>query len=223
MSIEALASAWARTENAPHGSLVVVSNEISGRLRGGTPWTLTGDDALMVAMIVRPSLPPLKEALLWLAASLGTAEALEVTTGDDHSIVWPDRVIAATEASEGETGGFTNVLVQLGPGRIEHSVFAVRAVRPAPDVDGDRLIDALADRLAAASRLLDEDQLLMIETFTERCSIIDQSVRVELLPRGTARGRAVAIDPDGFLVLESPTGMLERIAPATLRSLSPAD
>ena len=54
MSVEALASAWARTENAPDGAVVVADSEISGRLRGGTPWRAAGDDALIMAMVIRP-------------------------------------------------------------------------------------------------------------------------------------------------------------------------
>lgn len=222
MSIEALASAWARTENAAHGSMVVVSNEISGRLRGGTPWTAAATDALMIGMVIRPSLPPMKEPLLWLAASVGTAEALEETTGNEHSIIWPDQVVAGTSPTAA-TVSFTNVLVQLGPGRIEHGVFAIRVVLPKRTIDRDELTQTLRDRLEAACRLLDDDQHMMIDAFTERCSIINRQVRAELLPRGTTRGRAAAIDPDGFLVLESPTAMLERIAPAALRSLKPAE
>jgi len=52
---------------------------------------------------------------------------------------------------------------------------------------------------------------------------MDELVLAKLLPRGEARGRSTAVDSDGFLVLESTTGMLERIAPASLRTLDLAN
>ena len=216
MSVDVLASAWARTEDAADGALVVVDDEISGRLRGGTPWRLGGDDALMLALVVRPTLPPLQEALLWLPASLGAAEALSEVSGIEHSVVWPDQVSSVDSESPRCS---TNVLVQLGPGRIEHAVIAIRVDLRQTDLNKEELVRALSARVLEAVRQLEADRLAFVDRFTNRCSIIGQRVTAERMPRGQARGRATAIDPDGFLVLESPTGMLERVAPATLRSL----
>ena len=98
MSVEALASAWARTEGAPAGSVVVAETEVSGRLRGGVPWTLGGVDALSMAIVVRPNIAPMKEALLWTAATLAAAEALTTATGTEHGVVWPDRIAASAAA-----------------------------------------------------------------------------------------------------------------------------
>ena len=117
MSVEALAAAWARTEGASAGSVVVAEREVSGRLRGGVPWTLGGVDALSMAIVVRPDIAPMQEALLWTAAALAVAEALTTATGTEHGVVWPDRVAASATA---EHACFLNVLVQLRPGAIDH-------------------------------------------------------------------------------------------------------
>jgi BirA family biotin operon repressor/biotin-[acetyl-CoA-carboxylase] ligase len=220
MSVEALASAWARTENAPDGSIVVADSEISGRLRGGTPWRVASDDALIMAMVIRPTIDPLQEALLWLVASLGTANALVNVTDYDHTIRWPDTVIR----SDGDAvQSLINVTTQLGPGRVEHAVLAVRTHLGGLDVDRGRLLGALAQQLQATTRLVENDPLALLEAFNDRCSGMKRRARASLLPRGEARGRVTAVDKDGFLVLESSTGMLERIAPASLRSLEFVD
>jgi len=154
MSVEALASAWARTEDAPDGSIVVADSEISGRLRC-----------------------------------------------------------------------VVNVTTQLGPGRVEHSVLAVRThlggleIANGPADTKAQLLAALEEQLQAATRLIEHDPLALLEAFNDRCVAMNRRVLVSLLPRGEARGRATAVDKDGFLVLESSTGMLERIAPASLRSI----
>ena len=221
MSVEALASAWARTENAPDGAIVVADSEISGRLRGGTPWRPTGDNALIMAMVIRPSIDPLQEALLWLVGSLGAAEALTGATGTVHTAVWPDTVVR--RGGEDAASASVNVALQLGPGRVDHAVLAVRADLDGLDGGKDQLLASLEEKLLAATRLLESDFLALLDEFNDQCAAISRRALVSLLPRGEARGRVTAVDKDGFLVLESSTGMLERIAPASLRSLELVD
>ena len=217
MSLEALASAWARQEKAPSGSTLVVANEVSGRLRGGVPWTVGEPNGLMMAVVVRPVIEPLQESLLWLVVTLAAQRALE-SVGSDVGIEWPDRVIR----SGSQDGGAANVTVQLGPGKIEHAVLAVRMDLPSLGVDvsrRQRLIDSVQTEIQIALRTLESDPVDLIDAFTQRWTAIGQFLSVSLLPRGSMRGKAVAIDPNGDLVLESATGMLERVMPANLRDL----
>lgn len=227
MSVEALASSWARRENAPDGAVVVLHNEVSGRLRGGAPWTVSGTDSLLIAMVVRPDIDPLQEALLWLPASMAAADCLSGLTDDPQAMLWPDRVV---DPHSSAIWGFCNVMVQLGPGRVDHAVFSLRVDlarlsrgdRPDPGalhVDVDSVIESYVSSARRAVRQLQDDPQQLLNSYTDRCALIGERVRVELLPRGEARGRAAAVDTDGFLVLESPTGMLERVAPATLKSV----
>lgn len=222
MSVEALASSWARQEQAPDGAVVVLDNEVSGRLRGGERWTLGGDDGFMMAMVSRPDIDPLQEALLWLPASLAAADCLAAFTGTDHVVLWPDRVVSQDQ--EGRRCA-VNVVVQLGPGRVEHAVFATRFdLRHLSNPEREQLdVDAFASRYVAAAQgyvvLLSNDTETLLAEYADRCAQMSERVRVELLPRGEARGNVAAVDRDGFLVLESPTGMLERVAPASLRSI----
>lgn len=225
MSVEALASAWARTENAPSAAVVVAETEVSGRLRGGTPWTLGGTEALSMAVVLRPKIAPMQEALLWVAATFGAAEAITQSTTTDYGIVWPDRV---TRSLQEPPSCFVNVVVQLRPGAIDHAVVSVRADLRALRIDTIEpgrtdLINTISEAVANAVALLEHDPVPLLAAFTDKNLVTDEYVQAALLPRGAARGRAIAVDGDGFLVLESQTGMLERIAPASLRSLEVAD
>ena len=113
--------------------------------------------------------------------------------------------------------------MQLGPGRIEHAVLAIRTHLDGLEVTKGQLQAALVQHLLAATRLAESDALALLETFNDRCAAMNRRALVSLLPRGEARGRVTAVDADGFLVLESSTGMLERIAPASLRALEFVD
>ena len=219
MSVDALAAAWARQEAAPAGSVVTVATEISGRRRGGIPWKIGAPNGLMMAMVTRPRIAPRQEALLWLAVTLAAAKAIKTVTGQPRPVLWPDLV--------GEAGGepvcFTNVGVQLGPDRIEHAVLSVRVdLTQAKVDDSERLLTELIEELEAAVALLDADPLAIMQTFSDAYGLMDCLVTATLLPRGAARGRVAAIDESGDLVLESSTGMLERIMPSNLRSLDGA-
>lgn len=219
MSVDALAAAWARKEAAPAGSVVTMATEISGRRRGGIPWKIGAPNGLMMAMVTRPRIAPRQEALLWLAATLAAAKAIETVSGQARTVLWPDLV--------GEVGGepvcFTNVGVQLGPDRIEHAVLSVRVDLTTAKVDdSERLLTELIKELETAMAALEADPLTILQTFSDVYELMDRMVTATLLPRGAARGRVAAIDESGDLVLESTTGMLERIMPSNLRSLDPA-
>lgn len=219
MSVDALALAWARQERAPSGSVVSVATEISGRLRGGVPWTVREPDGLMMAMVTRPLIAPRQEALLWLAATLAAARAIRTVSGREAPVLWPDSVGVA----EGDPVCSTNVGVQLGPDRIEHAVLSVRVDLALARVgDREQLLSATIDELGDAVTELETEPLALIEAFSEAYPLMNRLAKATLLPRGTARGRVTAIDANGDLVLESPTGMLERIMPSNLRNLAVA-
>ena len=128
MSVEALASAWARREGAPDGAAVVAGTEVAGRLRGGEPWTVGGDDALLMAVVTRPDVDPMREAVLWLPASLAAAETIAVIAGKEGLLRWPDRVVFPRG---NPSACAVNVVTQLGPGRIDHSVVSLRVDKQA--------------------------------------------------------------------------------------------
>ena len=85
------------------------------------------------------------------------------------------------------------------------------------------LVEALSNAVKVSIELLEEDPVGLLAQYSDRCLVRGEPVQVRLLPRGEARGRVTAVDSDGFLVLESSTGMLERIAPASMRSLDIAE
>ena len=174
-----------------------------------------------MAIVVRPDITPMQEALLWTAAALAAAQALTAASGTEQGVVWPDRIAASAAADH---ACFINVLVQLRPGAIDHAAISIRADLSVLGIEATEqartaLIGALSDAVKASVELLEEDPVRLLAKFSDRCLVMDESVHVKLLPRGEARGRVTAVDSDGFLVLESSTGMLERIAPASLRSI----
>jgi len=216
VSIDALMRQWARQEAAPAGVAYVVDREISARRRGGELWQHL--DAIAVAVLARPQAIDIASVdLLWIAASLGAADALGTLTQRDHGCIWPDRV----EADPGLDVAITAV-DELGPGRIDRAVLIVRVAPSAAVGAATEVATALVDSLRSASALLDDpDQL--VRRYNDRCVNIGQNTSASLLPRGSVRGIATGIDPSGALVITSPTGLAESIAVPILDQLHAID
>lgn len=219
VSVEALASAWARRDAVPGGSVVVVDSEIAARRRLGEPWSAATGDALALAMVLRPDIAPSLEGLLWLVGTLAAAESGAACSDLHMAICWPD-TLEVVESNDAVA--FTNVVTQLGPGCIEHSVISIRFLLSGlglTESDRTDLFHHAVLELDGAVSLLVEDPQGLIDAVTERASTIGNRVKVALLPRGEARGKATAVDPEGRLVLETPTGMLDYVSVDSLRAI----
>ena len=95
------------------------------------------------------------------------------------------------------------------------------------DSDGPRRHGAFASpvdgagqvgELRAAARLLDEPDEL-VDAYRGRCATVGCTAAVALLPHGAVRGTVRGIGADGRLEVESPTGLVERIAVSSFSSL----
>ena len=76
----------------------------------------------------------------------------------------------------------------------------------------------LVGELRAAARLLDEPDEL-VDAYRRRCATVGCTAAVALLPHGAVRGTVRGIGADGRLEVESPTGLVERIAVSSFSSL----
>ncbi len=220
LSADALMLQWARREQAPAGSAIAVDNEIAARTRGGSHWVRP--DSLTVAVLARPrTLEPDVADVAWLAGGVGAAAALDDLTAERYVCHWPDRVECAVEVGAQE---HPSVVVTsstlLGPGRIEHIVVIAR-IAGASHVPSASLISTTIEHLRNAVGLLDEPDHI-VNLYRARCATLGERLTVGLLPHGIVRGRAIDLGSDGSLVIESATGMRERIAVAAFDFLSSA-
>lgn len=219
LTTESLALAWARTEDAPEGAVVVADQELSPRQRKGPPWVPFPSKGLYLSVVLRPALPPEGEGLLWLLASLGVAEGLEAVTGLVVTLKWPDDVLIGERKIAG-----VKVDAQLGPGQIDSAIVTVRAnldvsvtdlppslagvatsvlIEGAPIPSREEFRDGI---LAGIERCYDLEVSTLLDLYRQRCETIGREVRARILPRGEVRGKALDIDEFGSLVIEVPEG-----------------
>lgn len=215
----ALALAWARQEDAPHGATVVVEREVSPLGRLGKLWAPPPESTLSFAVVLRPPLSVEDADATWLLAGVAATEGAELASGRPLSTWWPDLVV---DTESGEQVGALKVEIQLGPGKVRSAVASIRLdlTRLGLAADSrDRLLEAVLGALDKHSDTMEEGPESVAATYDGRCSLLGRRVKLRLLPKGETRGIARRVDRTARLELESTTGLVQRIAIDTLRDL----
>ena len=215
----ALALAWTRQENAPHGATVIVEREVSPLGRLGRLWAIPPESTLSLAVVLRPALSVEEADATWLLAGLAAAEGAEAASGRKMATWWPDLVV---DADTGEHVAALKVEVQLGPGKVRSAVASLRLDldRLGLGADGrDSLVEAVLGSIDRNSDGLAEGSEGVAAAYDGRCTMLGRRVRLRLLPKGETRGVARGVDRNARLELESTTGMVQRISIDTLREI----
>lgn len=219
VSATAMALAWARQENAAHGSVVEVGREISPVRRSGVDHDDAGSAAeVTFALVLRPVLAVAQADLTWLMAGLSVAEAAVALGCGPAGVVWPDTVqLLAPE----ELMADVRSDVQLGPGRMESAILTFH-IRSSVAAGPDRLVAEILDRLDAACADLSDGGAGVAAAYERLCVQRGCRVRIQLRPRGEIRGVVSGVDRQGRLVLRSATGMEERVGVDQIRTVDAA-
>jgi BirA family biotin operon repressor/biotin-[acetyl-CoA-carboxylase] ligase len=190
-------------EGAPHGTAVVADAQSAGRGRLGRTWVSPPGTALYLSVLVRPiGLPIARVPLLALATAVGVGEAC----GAPYRIKWPNDVLDPLGRK------VAGILCELESAVPCAAVIGVGVnVLAAPPVEGagflaqdgierDRSLFAAAvvRRILDVVRDLTRDPAPVLDRWRARSATLGARVRT-----GGKEGVAVALDPDGALVLES--------------------
>lgn len=205
INVEALALGWLRTEAAPHGALVVASQEISARTRNDEPMSAA---AINAAVAVRLSMPADHADILFAAALLAAAEGC-VTF--DESVVprWPEFVVSEAPV------GSVRVVSQLSPGAVDTAVMTFRLGFNRTD----RGEVALRATMASLGNWLECTPAVVAAAYTEACGFRNRRVRVNLRPRGSAGGIGAGVDERGAFGVRSSSGSVARHRVDEIRSI----
>lgn len=168
----------------------------------------------MFSVVLRPALAPETAGLLSLLAGAALAEAASEACGRSILCKWPNDLLAADGgkvagillASEVQEGALTHVVMGLGvnlapPAGIEG------AAGLGPDVDPMSLLSGFLLGFRAGYR---PDEPGFGDHVVRRWSVVSATLGREVeaaRPDGSrVRGRAMALDERGGLVIETPSG-----------------
>ncbi len=223
VSVESLALAWARQEQAPEGAVVVVDLELSARGRRTAVWHSIPDGSFAAGVILRPTLPVQAADLLWLLAAAAAAQAVETVSGLQVGVEWPNELLVGDAVV-----GVVKVTTELGPQGVRFAVVTLRLNLSSGDdpdiapVAGPTATDVHTN-LSSLGALVERDAILeafltalehhydsgtapLLDDYRQRCVTLGQRVRVQLIRRGVVTGTATDVNEAGHLVIATPSG-----------------
>ncbi len=219
--------ARSRLGDRPGALLVVAARQTQGRGRSGREW-VAAPRALAASLAFRPAWTTEQWPRITLAAGLAAVAAVEDVTGVGTAVKWPNDLVDPT--TKAKLGGIlaesSAGVVVTGLGLNIHwpapaaGIGALLSEDPGAHLAGE-IAAAWAERLLAT---LGRDPALWgPDDYRRRCVTIGEEVSWEQRGAsgnadGTASGRAVDVDDEGRLVVETAAGQV-RLDAGEVRSV----
>jgi len=183
---------------AVDGVVAVADEQTAGRGRLGRSWVAPAGAALLVSVLLRPSLPVERLHLVTLAAAVAATDAL---SGHGARVKWPNDVVVDDRKLAGvlaEADGAGAVVVGMGL-NLRDDWFPPDLRDLAIGCGGDRIDVLVAWLRAYDARLAAVDTVLA--DAAARSATLGRRVRVELAHE-TFEGTARALTDEGYLVVD---------------------
>ena len=213
-------------QGAPHGTLVVADSQTGGRGRRGRRFLSPPGTGLYLTMVLRSGLPMECVVPLTSAAAVATYRAIRKVCGKELSIKWVNDLywkgkkccgILTEAAADMESGGVDYVVVGIGLNLLEPEGGFPPELRDiaGPIFEPGEPVQRCRIAAEIANELLDMAAALPATPFME------EYIRRNLVPgrdifvvqNGTRRpAHALAITPDGHLLVENPDGKTEELS-----------
>ncbi|MCK4607154.1 MAG: biotin--[acetyl-CoA-carboxylase] ligase [candidate division Zixibacteria bacterium] len=213
----------AAADGAPQGTVIVAEEQTQGRGRFGRVWRSPPGSGVYMSIILRPHFQPGRAPAVSIITALALAETLEVLVPGKVRIKWPNDVLVSRKKVAG-------ILTELtaDQNRIEHLIVGVgiNVNQKTGDFPEElrgmatslrrstgkkqRRVELLQRFLVNFEREYQRYQRSFLKPSRERLrrysSLIGHDVNLAVGKRITS-GRAVDIDDNGCLVIETATGL----------------
>ena len=213
-------------EGAPHGTVVFAEEQTSGLGRLGRKWTSEAEVGIYTSILLRLPLPPHQLPLISLLLALATAHAIQKTTPLACDLRWPNDVLIHEKKVAGILPQLVGSCIVAGIGiNVNNTTFEPGLRTPAislkvatggHDVSRETTLVNLLESIDAFSNmLLRGGSQSILDAFTRASSyVVNRKVVVE---DSGATGTTAGLDENGFLLIRSKGGTLERVAAGGVR------
>lgn len=245
LSLELLAEAPSTNEvagerarsGAPEGLVVVADHQVAGRGRLDRTWQTPPGTATTFSLVLRPTVPA--ASWPWLPLLVGHNVAKSLTAlGYDARVKWPndvlldgDRKVAGILVERVDTpdgpaavvGVGINVAMTADELPVPTATSLAVAAPGAPDRTQVLLevVTAIREGYDIWQAGGDLGTARLATSYRSHCATLGRDVRVDLPGGGELRGRAVDVDADGRLVVETASGT-ERVGAGDVVHVRPA-
>jgi BirA family biotin operon repressor/biotin-[acetyl-CoA-carboxylase] ligase len=207
---------------APAWTVVGAGHQTEGRGRHGRRWDDAGAEpgagprALLVSVLLRPTLDPEDLGLISLLSGTAMAGAAAAVAGVQLRCKWPNDLLLG----DGKVGGILGEPVWSAAGHVEHIALGIGVNLRAPagvpgaagigeQVNRAELLGSFLGRLRRGYEAIDTDPAWAaeaIDAWTALSATLGREVIAERTDGGRVQGIATALDPHGGLVVASATG-----------------
>ncbi|MGI5839912.1 MAG: biotin--[acetyl-CoA-carboxylase] ligase [bacterium] len=208
---------------AVDGTLIVAETQTGGRGRLGRSWASPPASGIWLSLILRPELSPAELPKITLTTAVGIARAIEAVTDLKPGIKWPNDILAEGRKicgilTEAAVGAAKTEFVIVGIGinvNTERDAFPAALRDKAASLKGilGRPVSRallLAEMLRAVEdvyiQLLGGEFAAIRAEWCRRTVSLGQIVHVTS-PAGGFSGRAIAVTPDGALIVSREDGL----------------
>ena len=195
---------------------VVADEQTAGRGRRGRAWQAPSGSSLLVSLLLRPTVAPARWGLLPLLVGEALSRVVApLVPRCSVGLKWPNDVLVDGRKAAGILVEARHGVVVVGMGvnvdwrgvaRPDELAGAVSLAEAAGgQVDRWRLLAAFVGVFSRAYRGWSSDPGGFLSAYRGVCATLELEVAVQLAD-GTVRGRAVEVDDDGALLVETNAG-----------------
>ena len=212
---------------APEGEIVIAESQEKGKGRLGRHWVSPPFLNLYLSVILRPDIPPPQASLITLMAAVAVAEGIECFSGLHPVIKWPNDILLKNRKVAGllneihsETDRIHFVILGVGVNLNMDKKLFTKEIRSTATslkmetgktVSRKEFVRCLLEALEKWYTLfLREGGKPVLDAWRERARIRGKAVKVTSFGE-TLFGRAVDVDSEGRLILETEKGERKRI------------
>jgi BirA family biotin operon repressor/biotin-[acetyl-CoA-carboxylase] ligase len=213
-------------DGAPHGTFVVAEQQTAGMGRLGRSWISEPETGLYLSVLLDLPLSPSNLPIASLVLGLATAEAIHKATHVACDLRWPNDVLINERKVAGILTHLIESYIIAGIGiNVNQTSFPAGLRTPATSLrmeshgrmqSREEILLAVLESLDGfCSTLQAKGPNGILRAFTSSSSYaINRRVVVE---EGGLRGVTAGLDENGFLLLRSDDGRMERIASGGIR------
>lgn len=214
------------TLGAPHATVVLADEQTAGIGRLGRSWESTSELGIYSSIVLRLSLPPASFPIASLVLGLSTAEAIERATSLACDLRWPNDVLIDERKVAGILTHLVDNCIIAGIGiNVNQTSFPLDLRTPATSLrmacggriqSREEILVALLESVDSfASMLVSDGTEKILRAFTSASSYaLNRRIVIE---ENGAKGVTAGLDENGFLLVRSDSGRLERLAAGGVR------
>ena len=215
-------------EGACGGTAVIAEEQTAGLGRLGRNWISEAEVGIYCSILLRLAIPPAQFPIVSLLLGLATADAIQKSAGVACDLRWPNDVLIDQRKVAGILPHLVEQCIVAGIGinvnntRFENELrtppTSLKLARGGAEVSREHLLAQLLASIDESSALLEQKGSPgILEAFSRASSyVLNRRVVVE---DNGARGTTAGLDENGFLLLRSDNGQVNRIAAGGIRPM----